>query len=342
MGIQAPSARPQLTVAATRRAAGHKLEGPSLVVDTREVQKDLDHVLFLRVAMPALGCDPFLALRVGDGVPVVYVARASLAPRVADHLARIPDGETKAARVERQIRNSLFSLRNWVRIAPTARASAAWVVLVSRPRPRSVASTNPETSTASFRPARTDPASRRDARRNGQRRRARPETTRLRGTNAGALAGSMSIAAAAVGDAPHDSDAPLARARSAPTRVVRVCGRRPFKRQGRRDSNPRPTVLETAALPTELRPSVPGELYRRFSRDPRAPGRPRWRGAVRSLSRAPGTAGCPSAPRRAARRRARGTPATSATRAAHALRRRRGSAPRRPAAGGSRLRRRAA
>ena len=25
-------------------------------------------------------------------------------------------------------------------------------------------------------------------------------------------------------------------------------------RQGRRDSNPRPTVLETAALPTELRP----------------------------------------------------------------------------------------
>ena len=26
------------------------------------------------------------------------------------------------------------------------------------------------------------------------------------------------------------------------------------RRQGRRDSNPRPTVLETAALPTELRP----------------------------------------------------------------------------------------
>ena len=29
-----------------------------------------------------------------------------------------------------------------------------------------------------------------------------------------------------------------------------------FELQGRRDSNPRPTVLETAALPTELRPSV--------------------------------------------------------------------------------------
>jgi hypothetical protein len=30
--------------------------------------------------------------------------------------------------------------------------------------------------------------------------------------------------------------------------------------QGRRDSNPRPTVLETAALPTELRPWVRGRL----------------------------------------------------------------------------------
>ena len=37
-------------------------------------------------------------------------------------------------------------------------------------------------------------------------------------------------------------------------------------RQGRRDSNPRPTVLETAALPTELRPSVRSPVYRRLSR----------------------------------------------------------------------------
>src|SRR6185312_8395978 len=37
--------------------------------------------------------------------------------------------------------------------------------------------------------------------------------------------------------------------------------RRPGQ-QGRRDSNPRPTVLETAALPTELRPCVGWPVYR--------------------------------------------------------------------------------
>ena len=33
------------------------------------------------------------------------------------------------------------------------------------------------------------------------------------------------------------------------------------QRQGRRDSNPRPTVLETAALPTELRPCAGRPVY---------------------------------------------------------------------------------
>ena len=36
--------------------------------------------------------------------------------------------------------------------------------------------------------------------------------------------------------------------------IERSEGSRPKREQGRRDSNPRPTVLETAALPTELRP----------------------------------------------------------------------------------------
>ena len=41
------------------------------------------------------------------------------------------------------------------------------------------------------------------------------------------------------------------------------------KKQGRRDSNPRPTVLETAALPAELRPSAsPGSVTRRVRHDP--------------------------------------------------------------------------
>ena len=34
-------------------------------------------------------------------------------------------------------------------------------------------------------------------------------------------------------------------------------------RQGWQDSNPRPTVLETAALPTELHPFASGPFYRR-------------------------------------------------------------------------------
>jgi hypothetical protein len=38
--------------------------------------------------------------------------------------------------------------------------------------------------------------------------------------------------------------------------------------QGRRDSNPRPTVLETAALPTELRPWVARENSSRGLCDP--------------------------------------------------------------------------
>src|SRR5581483_3562070 len=40
------------------------------------------------------------------------------------------------------------------------------------------------------------------------------------------------------------------------------------RQQGRRDSNPRPTVLETAALPTELRPWADGIVARRFGHPP--------------------------------------------------------------------------
>src|SRR5829696_2421104 len=47
-----------------------------------------------------------------------------------------------------------------------------------------------------------------------------------------------------------------------------------LSKQGRRDSNPRPAVLETAALPTELLPSVcqslPGLPVRRVMAAPRA------------------------------------------------------------------------
>ena len=47
-------------------------------------------------------------------------------------------------------------------------------------------------------------------------------------------------------------------------------------KQGRRDSNPRPTVLETAALPTELRPCIapdcsPVRFRRRAGRRVAAP-----------------------------------------------------------------------
>src|SRR5579884_1501312 len=43
---------------------------------------------------------------------------------------------------------------------------------------------------------------------------------------------------------------------------TRIPERRWGSQQGRRDSNPRPTVLETAALPTELRPCAGGPVYR--------------------------------------------------------------------------------
>ena len=53
------------------------------------------------------------------------------------------------------------------------------------------------------------------------------------------------------------STTPLQRKRVTGAHVLKRLHTRRFSwlvQQGRRDSNPRPTVLETAALPTELRP----------------------------------------------------------------------------------------
>ena len=71
------------------------------------------------------------------------------------------------------------------------------------------------------------------------------------------LAGSKKLAA---GEDPNETRSRGAR---------QLAGCRAFTRgsvqQGRRDSNPRPAVLETAALPTELCPCAGYALYRRLS-----------------------------------------------------------------------------
>ena len=125
--------------------------------------------------------------------------------------------------------------------------------------------------------------------------------------------------------------------------VTRLAGRFAYRGGGTRTPGLRfwrPPLYQLSYAPRS------GKVYRRSSRrSPRGDeGRgcpsasipdPTRRSAVRPLSGERGTEGSPSAPRRAARRRGPGTPARSARRVAHERRRRRGSAPRRPAAAGS-------
>src|SRR5581483_4844694 len=96
--------RPQVTPAAAGRAPLHVLEGPGVLGHVREVEEDLDDVLFLGVAVPALRRDPLVLAGIGLREPVVHVEQARLeaAVRVDDPELRVGDPDPQPGARERE------------------------------------------------------------------------------------------------------------------------------------------------------------------------------------------------------------------------------------------------